>query len=211
MKRFWIISGTIATVVLTSFLIVEALHVPLLVDPTDRMEHGGLAAAAISAGLLLADIFLPVPSSIVMALNGSLFGIVAGTALSLVSSVGSAMIGWWIGHANRDRMNVAGDAAPAMIAQWGVGAIVISRFLPIVAETVSIMSGAAGFSWRTVLIASSLGTLPAALIYAVTGSLATDISSGLIVAGCVFLLALLAWRISLRLQRSAAAAHAGDQ
>lgn len=208
MKRFWTVAGVIATSVLISFLVVEALGISLLVDPTNRMENGGVMAAGISAGLLLADVFLPVPSSIVMVLNGSLFGIFAGTALSLFSSVGGAMIGWWLGHSNQDRLNVAGsddhqNTANALISRWGMTAIVISRFLPIIAETVSIMSGASGMKWRPVLVATTLGTLPAALIYAITGSLATNASSGLIVAGCVFVIALVAWKISQRVQRSA--------
>ena len=60
------------------FLIVEALGVPLLSDPTPWMKHGGVLAATIGVGLLIADVVLPVPSSIVMVAHGALFGVLWG-------------------------------------------------------------------------------------------------------------------------------------
>lgn len=194
MNHFSIISGAIATFVLLSFLIVEALGVPLLVDPSAWLYEGGIGAALIGGGLLLGDVFLPVPSSVIMIAHGAVVGIVGGTLLSLVSSVGGAMIGWWIGHRGKGRLQrlispTGQQNANRLLGRWGVVAIVISRFLPIVAETVSIMSGTTSLGWRKVLMATTIGTLPAALIYAIAGSLATDLASGALVTGAVILLA----------------------
>jgi len=50
MKTYAIVAGIIATLVLISFLIVEVLGIPILVDPTDQLNGGGIGAAML-AGL----------------------------------------------------------------------------------------------------------------------------------------------------------------
>jgi hypothetical protein len=47
------------------FLWVEALHIPFLTDPSRWLDRGGVWAALLGVGLLIADIVLPVPSSLV--------------------------------------------------------------------------------------------------------------------------------------------------
>ncbi|MFP4542229.1 MAG: VTT domain-containing protein, partial [Opitutales bacterium] len=98
MKRYLLVGGVIALLVLISFGVVEALEIPLLTDPSDVIEGGGWLAAAVGVGLLLADVFIPVPSSIVMIAHGAAFGILGGFLLSFVASVGGATIGWWVGR-----------------------------------------------------------------------------------------------------------------
>jgi len=55
------------------FFVVEALGVQLLTDPTPWMRHGGVLAAVLGVSLLIADVLLPVPSSLVMVAHGALF------------------------------------------------------------------------------------------------------------------------------------------
>ena len=98
MKRYLLIMSGMIVFFLVLFLIVEALGVPLLTDPTPWMKHGGVLAAALGVGLLIADVLLPVPSSLVMVAHGALFGVVIGTLLSLTGSVGAALFGFAIGR-----------------------------------------------------------------------------------------------------------------
>ena len=203
MKTYAIAAATIATLVLASFLIVEALGIPILVNPTVRMDEGGITAALLGGGLLLVDVFVPIPSSVIMIAHGAIFGIVPGTALSLVASVGGAMIGWWVGRRGSCLLHrVVSPAeqarANALLARWGVLAIILSRMVPILAETVAIMSGTTNLGWRTVLLASTAGTLPAALVYAVAGSVTTDLASGFLVMVGVVAMAAIAWGIGRR-------------
>ena len=74
------------TLFLLLFLLVEWLQVPLLTDPSRWLERGGGWAALLGVGLLIADVVLPVPSSLVMIAHGALFGVAWGTLLSLVGS-----------------------------------------------------------------------------------------------------------------------------
>jgi uncharacterized membrane protein YdjX (TVP38/TMEM64 family) len=91
--------------------------------------------------------------------------------------------------------------ANTLLERWGVLAIIISRLIPIIAETVAIMSGTTNFGWRKVLTATTVGTLPAALIYALAGTYTTDLASGFLVMLAVVALAALSWFIGNRLTR----------
>lgn len=204
MKRYVLVATGIATVVLISFLVVEGMGISLLTDPSGDIRSGGLAAALLGGGLLLADVFIPIPSSVIMIAHGAAFGVLGGFLLSLAASVGGAMIGWWVGRAGSGWMDriVTPDEkrqANAFIRRYGMMAIIISRLLPIVAETVAVMSGTTNLGWRRVLVATTLGSIPPALIYAIAGSVATDFASGALVAAAVFVLAGMAWMVGRRL------------
>jgi hypothetical protein len=67
--------------------------VAVLTDPAPQLAQDGPAAAAVGVGLLVVDVVLPVPSSAVMVAHGALFGVVLGALLSLLGSVGAAMVG----------------------------------------------------------------------------------------------------------------------
>src|ERR1044072_9556906 len=90
--------GGMLVVFLLLFFLVEALGIPLLVDPTPWLNRGGPWAAILGMGLLVVDVLLPVPSSIVMVAHGALFGVLAGTLFSLAGSTGATLFGFWIGR-----------------------------------------------------------------------------------------------------------------
>ena len=90
MKRYVTAAGLVLTGLLALFLIVEALDVPLLMDPTPWLERGGPVAALVGVLLLTVDVLLPGPLNVVMLANGALFGVAGGTLLSLVGSMGAA-------------------------------------------------------------------------------------------------------------------------
>jgi uncharacterized membrane protein YdjX (TVP38/TMEM64 family) len=211
MKRYAIVATIIAVLILVSFLVVEAIGIPLLTDPSDDIRGGGWLAAAIGSGLLLADVFIPIPSSVIMIAHGAAFGVLGGFLLSLLASVGGAMIGWWVGNRGSpliDRIVSPRERrqANAFILRYGLLAIIISRLLPIVAETVAIMAGTTDIGWRRMLVATSIGAVPPALIYAIAGSATTDFASGALVTVGVVVLAIAAWTAGRRLMPGDAAA-----
>jgi len=205
-KRYTLIAAAIAVFIIISFVTVEEAGVPLLTDPSHEIGQGGWVAGAIGAGLLLADIVIPVPSSVVMIAHGAAFGILWGSLLSLTAWTAGSMIGWWIGKKGGKWMDRSvspkeREKARVFIEKYGLVALVLSRMLPVLAETIVIMSGAMGMSGRKVFVACLLGSIPPAIIYAVAGAMATSFSAGLVIAGGVFILAGLAWWISQRLHR----------
>ena len=198
MKRYLLIAATLIVFFTILFVIVEALHVPLLSDPTPWMKHGSVVAACVGVGLLIADVLLPVPSSLVMVAHGALFGVLWGTTLSLIGSVGAAIFGFAIGRrggrlmervvtpAERER---AGD----ILARWGTLAVIVTRPVPLLAETVAIMAGATTMTWRSLVLASFAGSLPPALLYALTGAAVADLQNTALMFGVVLLVAGVFW------------------
>jgi uncharacterized membrane protein YdjX (TVP38/TMEM64 family) len=179
---------------LALFAIVELAGVDLLHDPSAYLGRGGIFAAALSFSLLVADVFLPVPSSIVMIANGALFGVATGTALSLAGSLGAAALGFAVGRRSGrliERLVSADEKlrADALLARWGALAIVVTRPLPLLAETVAILAGASPLGWGALLGATFAGALPPCLLYALTGATSRGFDSGFVMFGIVLVVA----------------------
>jgi uncharacterized membrane protein YdjX (TVP38/TMEM64 family) len=198
MLRWWSLAGAIAAVILLSFLAANASGVALFDDPSSAMGATRPVAAVAGIVLLIADVFLPVPSILIMIANGALFGVVGGTLLSLVGCVGAALAGFGVGRAGNGLIRRfvtprEHDRAGALLRRWGVVAIVVSRPVPIVAETVAILAGGSPVTWTQALLAATAGSIVPSLAYAWAGASAlgfgvqTLIFAGvMIMAGVIF-------------------------
>ncbi len=192
MKRYLLIMAAMMAFFLVLFLIVENLRIPLLGDPTPWMQKGGVFAASVGVGLLIADVLLPVPSSVVMVAHGALFGIVGGTLLSLTGSTGAALFGFAIGRRGGsllERLVRPAERARAdrMLTRWGGLAVVVSRPIPLLAETVAIIAGTSRFGWGRMTVAALAGSFPPALLYALTGATVANLKSTSLMFGVVLL------------------------
>ena len=204
MKQYWTIIGILVLFFIVIFLIVEQLHLPLLTNPNDWMKVRSISTAALGVTLLVLDLFLPVPSSLVMMANGALFGILPGTILSLVGSLGAALAGFFLGrwgssllpkfvsHEQRRKAN-------RLLEKWGLLAIIVTRPVPLLAETTVIMAGTSSMSWNSMALASLAGSFPGALIYALTGATANSFDNSLLMFGLVLLIAGGFWFLGGRL------------
>lgn len=110
-----------------------------------------------------------------MVAHGALFGVFAGTLLSLLGSTGAAVFGFWIGRRGGkllERLVTAEerDRTNRLLEQWGTLAIIVTRPIPLLAETVAIMAGASPLGWGRTALAALAGSLPPALLYALTGA-----------------------------------------
>jgi uncharacterized membrane protein YdjX (TVP38/TMEM64 family) len=207
MRRYLLLSFAIAVAVILSFFAVNAAEIPFLQDPSEWMEHGWWIAAVAGFSLLLADVLIPVPSSVVMIAHGALLGLFPGFAVSLIGNVGGAALGWWIGRRSAPWVNrMVGSADQRRASEWiarhGMGAVVISRSIPVLNETIAVMAGVTRLSLHRMLLASMLGSIPPSLIYAWAGSQAVEGNLGLWIAGFVFILAGAAWFLSFRMKQN---------
>ncbi len=212
MIRYWAVTGLMLGLFLTLFLLVEALRIPLLTDPSPWLERGGAIAALVGVGLLVADVGLPVPSSLVMVAHGALFGAVVGTLLSLLGSVGADLAGFAIGRRGGPLLSrlvfaEERERADRLLSRWGALAILVTRPVPLLAETVVILAGASPLGWRRVALAALAGSLPGAMFYALTGALAASFQNGPLVFGLVLLVAGLFWLIGRWVGRRVGAAQ----
>jgi uncharacterized membrane protein YdjX (TVP38/TMEM64 family) len=197
--RYWSLVGAVLAVFLATFAVAAALAVPLLEDPAPLLRGGGLVAALGGLGLLVTDVVLPVPSSLVMIAHGALFGAVVGAALSLVGGVGATLVGYGLGRwagppTLRKVCSVAErERAGRLVDRWGLLAIVVTRPVPLLAETVAVVAGAQRLGLPRVALASVVGVLPAAALYAVAGAIGWSGATDLAVFGLVLLVAVLMW------------------
>jgi uncharacterized membrane protein YdjX (TVP38/TMEM64 family) len=198
MKRYLMMMGGMLAFFLCLFFLVEALGVPLLVDPTPWLNHGGMLAATLGVSLLVADVLLPVPSSLVMVAHGAIFGVVKGTLLSLVGSTGAAMFGFWLGRRGgrlleRCVPTEERERANYLLDRWGTLAIIVTRPVPLLAETVAIMAGASRMGWGRTMVAAAAGSLPVALLYALTGASIANFANTALMFVLVLLVAGFFW------------------
>lgn len=208
MKRYWIFSTALVILMLIIYGLVAFLGMDGLTGesaPVWMSSGGGVLVALGGILLLIADVVLPVPSSAVMIANGVIYGIVLGTIISLIGTVGAALIGYWIGKRGSklvERIVSPEEMARSrrMVKHWGPMAIVSTRPIPMIAETTAIMAGASGLSWVTVLWASLLGSIPQAILFAITGATAASFDNMALAFGLALLIAGIVWVIGRQYQ-----------
>jgi len=212
LKAYALAALAIAAALLLLFGLAQLLEIPLLSDESPHLGKAGVGAAAASLALLAGDVLLPVPSSAVMVLNGSVFGPVAGALLSLVGSEASALLGYAIGRRGGPALaRVASPAARERVARLvqerGALAIAVTRPIPVIAETAAILAGAAGMRLPRLAAAAAIGSAPPALAYALVGAYAERFDAELAVLGAVLLLAALYWLVDRRRGRTVTASE----
>ena len=126
--------------------------------------------------LLVADLALPIPSSLVMTLAGRfLLGTWGGFTANLVGSLGASLLGYGIcrQYGRRGFAVVFGAddtrQAEAFFSTFGPWAIALSRPVPMLTEIVSCLAGLTGMGLRPFVALSILGTAPISLAYAWLG------------------------------------------
>jgi uncharacterized membrane protein YdjX (TVP38/TMEM64 family) len=147
------------------------------------LDRAGVGSAVLIVGLLVADVLLPVPSSFVMVFSGAAFGVVAGSALALVGSIagewlgfelarrhGRGMAEWLVGGEEIDRL-------AGFFDRYGTTAVIMTRPLPVVMETISIIAGLSSMPRRRFLGASLLGTAPIVVVYAYAGAVSRSVGN----------------------------------
>lgn len=205
MIRYRTLIPTLIGFFLCGFLLAEAFGVPWLSGTPPMASHARPLAAVIGIVLLVADAALPVPSSVVMVAFGGLFGLAGGAALALAGRVGATLAGFACGRLLNTRLAQPDGAAGALLRRWGAFGIVLSRPLPMVAETVSVLAGASAMSWRKVTAAAVAGAVPEAVLYAWAGASGAAIGALLWLA--VLAVACGAWLIGWAVERRVSAAN----
>ncbi len=212
--RYLLLVGGLMALFLAAFAVVVALRVPLLDDPQPWLAAGGVPAALLGVGLLVADVVLPVPSSLVMVANGALFGAVVGTALSTLGGLGATAAGYalgrWGGARVLDRLCPAAERerAARFVRRWGVLAVVASRPVPLLAETVAVVAGAERLGPGRTAAGALAGVLPAAVLYATAGAAGVAGPAGILAFAAALAIAVLTWLVGRRLSGRATAPSA---
>jgi uncharacterized membrane protein YdjX (TVP38/TMEM64 family) len=205
MRQFWFFTIAVLFILLVIFLVFEQFDLPIFQELDSLMHTQSISVALIGIGLLLLDVLLPVPASLIMIASGTIFGFPIGTLLSLIGGVGAALTSFMIGKQSRgwvvehfippEQM----AAANRMFAKWGMVAIIVTRPIPLLAETTAIVAGASQMNYKQMLIAALAGYLPVAALYALAGSMAVGFDSTVWSFGLVMVIASLCWLLRERL------------
>lgn len=166
-----------SVLILVTFGLFQQLESELPQKLTSVNQYRG-SFALISFLVLAGDILLPVPSSIVMYLNGMVLGIVGGTLLSFGALMIGSVIGYLIGKFSTQVFkNNNNERALAILENYGPAILVLTRGIPILSESLCFVCGYNRTNFKKYLLFNAIGYLPVCLIYSIFGSLAKSDSS----------------------------------
>jgi uncharacterized membrane protein YdjX (TVP38/TMEM64 family) len=128
-------------------------------------------------GLLISDLFLPIPATGVMSAAGFVYGPWIGGLISLAGSLLCGMLAYVLSRAfgRRAAEWLAGaeglNQNERLFEKSGPWLVVLSRWLPVLPEVVACLAGIARMPAGLFLAALFCGTVPPAFTYAAVGAL----------------------------------------
>lgn len=183
--RWTIVSLALLALILIPFFLWEA-RITAYAESWLQQSHSKAIVAFVVAGLLAADILLPVPSSLVSVAGGALLGWKVGATVSLLGMTGGCFLGYWVGatsgatYVGRFVGQEEMHRARKIAANIGFGAVVVARAVPVLAEATAVAAGLAGYPMRRFLVAASLSNLGVSLAYSLVGAYALESGAFLI-------------------------------
>lgn len=144
------------------------------------IESARTYAWAVGIALIVADLFLPIPSPPVMAGLGAVYGVFWGGVFATVGSMLAGLLAYglarWIGIAAARRL--ASDEELGKFQHffdtWGGGGIVASRSLPVMPEILTLLAGLAKMHFGRFCFSLALGSLPVGFVCAWAGDKANS-------------------------------------
>ena len=186
--RTWALVA-LAVVGTTTLLALVVLPTSVL-DPVERIEAGE-AALGIGFAILALDAVAPVPSSAAMIALGAFAGFWAAAVVSTAGLLAGAVVGYGLGRAGARLSRRDPTVSPDHTRQShrrAIVAVIVSRSIPLVAETTAVTAGAVRMRLALFVPAALVGGVVPAAAYAAIGSGLTDVSSTWLIAGSTVVL-----------------------
>jgi uncharacterized membrane protein YdjX (TVP38/TMEM64 family) len=143
---------------------------------SEQLRHYGEAAGLVGMLLLVLDLLLPVPGTVVMSALGYLYGTLAGAGYALAGSTMAGLCGYGIGRLLPERLSrrFLGEKdfarGRALFAAGGGWIIALSRALPILPESLAVSAGLLRMPLRKFFFALLCGNIPMSLIFSWIGA-----------------------------------------
>lgn len=142
-------------------------------------QYGDWAWAA-AIGLLLGDLVLPVPGTLVMSALGYIYGFMIGGLIGAAGSFLSGSLGYWlcrfVGESAATRLLGQKDFERGRKLSGRIGGwiVALSRWLPVFPEVIACMAGLTRMSPVYFHAALACGSLPLGFTYAYIGHTGID-------------------------------------
>lgn len=196
----WRWCGIVAAV-LVAVVLPFALYdhsVRSAVEEFVRSGHTRPVVAVAIASLFVVDVFLPVPSSLAATASGMLLGFEQGALVTWSGMQAGALLGYAVGRfAGRRAANrLVGDgeleSAERSHRGWGGLFVIVSRGIPVLAESSVIFAGLLGMRWSQFAALTSVSNAGISVVYAWIGAYTVETNGFLVAfAASVLLLVLL--------------------
>lgn len=177
MRLLLLFLGLAAIVLVIFFIWGDALMALFTQEGTIAWLKGyGYWAWAAAVVLLMADLILPLPATLIMAALGFFYGPLVG---GLISACGSFLAGsfgywlcWFMGEGAAIKLLGEKDFARGKKLSGNIGGwvVALSRWLPVFPEVIACMAGLTRMPPRYFHTALLCGSLPLGFVYAYVGT-----------------------------------------
>jgi len=127
--------------------------------------------------MAIQGLIVPIPSEIVLLATGIIWGLFGGGIMGIIGSMAAALLCFYISKKGGRPLvkkfvgEKAIDLADNFIHKYGMGAIIIARFLPFIAfDPISYTSGLVDMDIKKYSIGTFIGSIPRAFFYSWLGS-----------------------------------------
>jgi uncharacterized membrane protein YdjX (TVP38/TMEM64 family) len=176
----------------TAIILAVLLCVPFFIWGDDYMDRFSVAGSVewirgwgawgwlAVIGLLVSDLFLPIPATPVMSAAGFLYGTLAGGLVSAVGSFAAGMAGYGLCRAfgRGIAARLAGEREleqhQTLFQRSGPWLVASSRWLPLLPEVVSCLAGLTRMPLRVFALSLACGSIPLGFVYAAIGAAGQD-------------------------------------
>ena len=131
-------------------------------------------------GLLVSDLFLPIPATPVMSAAGYLYGTLIGGLVSAAGSFAAGMAGYGLCRAfgRNIALRLAGEKEleehHTLFQRSGPWLVAASRWLPLLPEVISCLAGLTRMPLRVFAVSLACGAVPMGFVFAAIGAAGQD-------------------------------------
>jgi len=176
MRLFWIFLGLAIAVLIPFFIWGEGLERTFTREGAVAWLLGyGEWAWAAGIGLIVLDLFLPIPASAVIAALGFVYGPLVGGLIAAAGLILSGLLAYGLCRllGRRAALRILGEKdlqrGERLFRRLGVWLVLLSRWLPLFAEVIACMAGLTRMPAPAFVTALVCGSLPLAFLFAAIG------------------------------------------
>lgn len=144
------------------------------------LESTGQWAWAAGISLLVADLALPVPGTVVISALGYVYGTFIGGLIASAGLILAGLLGYGAGHLFDERFarrwlgNKDYERGKQLFENGGGWVVAMSRALPILPEVISCTAGLVRMPFRKFTMALACGSVPMGFLFAAIGKAGHD-------------------------------------